>query len=354
MSAAAIPPFAYGHDGALLITSDGPELLVHDGDTEAPLWKHALEATVVGVGVTDAAVVAVAAEGTLVACDRKSGAVLRTIALERLAVALAAAKGGVVAVLGASSVNVVRVAGDEQRLEIDVPGATAVALDADGTRVAVGTRSGAVRVFDTESGAERGSVQAPSAIAAITWSPRGYWIASIGKGLVRVRAGGRDLTVLFETKELAISGLACSAEGALLAMRIGPTKVGLFDLVDLRFQGIIAYERTVGGLAFGRGAWLGIGLDLGDANKVDLLTGMVHRSDPHPGRTRNSWVLVADPKCEQIAELLKRAAAGPYPSEREREPAPLAPAAQPQQTNVWALLAVILMAIGILARLLNR
>lgn len=353
---ASPPPFAYGYDGALLVTTDGAELLVHDGDDEAPRWKRTLAATVVGVGVTDKAVVAVSADGTVVACDRKSGDVRRTITLERLAVALAAAKGGVVAVLGASSVNVVRVEGDEDRVEIDAPGATAMALDAEGTRVAVGTKSGSVRVLDAASGAERGAVDTGAAVKGIAWSPRGYWIASTARGLVRVRAGGHELTRLLDTKDLDISALACSAEGALLAARVGTSKVALFDLLELDFQGVIAYERTVGGIAFGPGAWLGVGLDLGDANKIDLLTGMVHRTDPHPGRKRNSWVLLADPKSDQIAEVLKRAGTGPFSSERDRRPAaPIAPAAQPQEgPNVLAILAAILIVVGILARLLSK
>src|SRR4051812_7325830 len=128
----SVPPFAYGHDGAYLVTGDGPEVLVHAGSDEAPLWKHTMSAAVVGVGVTDQTIVGVDAAGALVACDRHLGEVTRSIALERLATGLAASKGGVVAVLGASSVNLVRAHGEEMRREIDVPGAAAVALDADG------------------------------------------------------------------------------------------------------------------------------------------------------------------------------------------------------------------------------
>jgi hypothetical protein len=321
-----------------------------------------MDAAVVGVGVTAEAIVAVDAAGVFVACDRHLGEVTRTVALERLATGLAASRGGVVAVLGASSVNLVRATGEELRREIDVPGATAVALDADGRRVAVGTKEGAVRVFDVQSGEERGSSRVAAPVKALCWSPRGYWLASTGSNIARVAAGGKDAGALVPTDDLDLGSLAVSEEGALVAVRVGDRKVAIFDLLDGKFQGVVQYERTVGQVEFGPGAMLGIGLDLGDGNKVDLLTGDVSRTDPHPGRTRNRWVLIADPKTDQIARVLDRAKKDPGAFDRadgkkRAPPRAIESAVPPEQEGgiSWmAVIAIVVFAIGILIKVFGK
>jgi hypothetical protein len=363
MATPEIPPFAYGYDGALLVTGDGPELLVCAGPDEGPMWRRTLDAAVVGVGATDAAVVAVDAAGTVVICGREDGAVLRTIQLACLARDLAVAKGGAIAVLGASSAFVLQANGTGTRTEVQAAGSTSIAVDAEGRRVSVGFEDGSVRVFDATTGAERGRVRCPAPVRALCWSPRGYWLASTGLGIVRVRASGRTVDNLLKTDDLVLGPIACSEDGVLLAVRVGTSKVGLFDLFDMKFQGIVQYERTVGKVDFGPGAWLGIGLDKGDGNKVDLLTGMVHRTDPHEGRPRNRWVLIADPKTESIAAAIERARKDPKaldperPADVARRPPPPAPRAAPADQSAispWAILAVVLFALGILVKLVLR
>jgi hypothetical protein len=361
MATPEIPPFAYGYDGALLVTGDGPELLVCAGPDEGPMWRRTLDAVVVGVGVTDAAVVAVDAAGTVVFCIREDGEVQRTIKLACLARDLAVAKGGAIGVLGSSSAFVLQGNGEGTRTEIQAAGSTSIALDAEGRRVSLGFEDGSVRVFDATTGAERGQSRCPAAVKALCWSPRGYWLASTGLGLVRIRASGRTVDNLLKTDDLVLGPLACSADGVLVAVRVGTSKVGLFDLLDMKFQGMVQYERTVGKVEFGPGAWLGIGLDKGDGNKVDLLTGMVHRTDPHEGRPRNRWVLIADPKTASIAAAIERARKDPKaldpegPADLARRPLarpPQAAAADQGAINPWAIVAVVLFALGILAKLL--
>src|SRR4051812_13292197 len=225
MATPQAPPFAYGYDGALLVNSDGDELLVCAGPDEGPMWRRTLGATVAGVGVTRDAVVAASAAGEIVCCDRDKGEVMRTIALERLVTALAASPAGVLAVLSASSVNVVRVSGDE-RVEIDAPSATAVALDAEGKRVAVGSADGTVRVVDATSGEERGKEKVAAPVKAIRWSPRGYWIVATGSGIARVGADGRDARGLVSTEDLDLGSIAVSEDGSIAAVRVGTLKVG--------------------------------------------------------------------------------------------------------------------------------
>lgn len=367
MATTQAPPFAYGYDGALLVNSDGDELLVCAGPDEGPMWRRTLGAAVTGVGVTGDAVVAADAAGEIVFCDREKGEVKKTISLERLVTALAASPSGVLAALSASSVNVVRASSDD-RVEVDAPGATAVALDAEGKRVAVGASDGSVRVADTSSGEERGLAKVAAAVKAICWSPRGYWVVATGSGIARVSADGADARGLINTEDLELGSIAVSEDGSIAAVRVGTTKVGLFDLVDFKFQGVVQYERTVGQVDFGPGSWLGIGLDKGDGNKVDLLTGAVCRTDPHEGRPRNRWALLADPKTDQIQRVMDRVkkdpsllAHKPAPASAERASSPRqqadrmpVPAVAPPGggVNTWALLAVVVLAIGVLAKLL--
>lgn len=56
-------PFAYAIDGAVIVCSEGPELLVHDGETEGPLWRRTCDAELVGVHATPTFVVALDAVG---------------------------------------------------------------------------------------------------------------------------------------------------------------------------------------------------------------------------------------------------------------------------------------------------
>jgi len=59
-----------------------------------------------------------------------------------------------------------------------------------------------------------------------------------------------------------------------------------------------------------------VGLELGDGNKIDLVRGGAHRTDPPPGRTINRWMvkLGFDPKEVAAEHDAKGAAPTPAPT----------------------------------------
>jgi hypothetical protein len=67
--------------------------------------------------------------------------------------------------------------------------------------------------------------------------------------------------------------------------------VELYELYNNRPLGEFVLRRHIGGVAFGAALQLGIGLDDGDGNIVDLALGDTFRTEPHPGRGRNTWRL---------------------------------------------------------------
>src|SRR5687767_2252198 len=64
---------AYDKRGASFALADGAELLLHDGDSEAPLWRATLGAPIVGVGVDGDRAIAVTAAGTVHTFGARAG-----------------------------------------------------------------------------------------------------------------------------------------------------------------------------------------------------------------------------------------------------------------------------------------
>jgi len=352
-----IPPFAYGHDGALLVSSDGPELLVCAGPDEGPMWLRTAKATIVGVGTTEKAVVTVDEKGTLLACERDTGEVIRELDLGIEPHSLCSSRAGVVAVVGPGAVVLVAADGATSRLEI--AGAAAAALDPEGKRIGVGTEQGEFHVFDVATAKPLGMGRSSSPFKGVSWNVCGFFIATTGEGVVKVTADGGKIEHLINTDDLSLSSVSCSEDGSLCALRVGTTKACVFDLLDYQFQGVAQYERTVGQVDFGPGGWLGIGLDLGDGNKIDVLSNAVCRTDPHPGRKRNSWVLLADFKTEQIQRVMDRVlhgtpvAAGPRPKGTSANATPPMAPASSGSSMIFAVLGLVLAALVLLLLLLK-
>ncbi|MEZ4240231.1 MAG: hypothetical protein R3F59_29570 [Myxococcota bacterium] len=87
-----------------------------------------------------------------------------------------------------------------------------------------------------------------------------------------------------------IDAVCCSANGLIAAART-EDHVELYELNETRPVGESVLRRRIGGIAFGPGLLLAIGLDDGDGNVVDLGNGASFRTEPHPCRGRNTWRL---------------------------------------------------------------
>lgn len=308
-----LSPFAYGIPGRTLVTTDGADLLVHDGDTEAPTWMRTMSAPITGVANTDRCVIALAANGELAVLSSLDGAELSKTSLNLLASGLAASKNKL-AVLGGASVELVGMKG-ERRVSVDLAEPTCAAFDGSGDRLAIGTADGEIAIARALDGVITGQVRTSAKVAALAYHALAkVFLASVGHTLMKVtpKDDGVDLEPIMTSDKLDWSALAISEEGSILAARVGDSRVVLLSLHDYKLMGQIIFGREVGELEFGPDNYLGVALDQGDGNKVHLTSGGVNRTDPHEGRARNSWFVLPDIKRDLIAgALLKGRSAKP-------------------------------------------
>ena len=90
---------------------------------------------------------------------------------------------------------------------------------------------------------------------------------------------------------MPIGSMAC-AESGHIAVRLGTTIALVLAWPSRETDATITYfDRAITDLCFGPDPWLGIGMDQGDGNKIDLETGATCRTDTHPGRDHHSWAV---------------------------------------------------------------
>ena len=270
---------AYDKTGVVFALTQGSDLLLHDGESEGPLWQKTLDGTIVGVGVTADQVIAVTSAGTVTRFASRSGDVRGTAALGARTLH-AAVDGERVAAI--TERGLVRHSGGETTSIGDEQG-TCIALAPDGTLL-VATASELVAI--ALDGTRRTASTAGA--AALAHHPGGFWLVGVANKLYRwdgtgevahvTTLPGRCDHVAASAKAIAVSWDHKSA--AVLAW---PSKDTLGSLMYP--------ERKVEGLAFGPWPWLGVALDLGDGNKFNLSSLALHRSDTHPGRDHHSWLV---------------------------------------------------------------
>lgn len=316
----------------MLVTFDGAEVLAYDARTEAPTWRVACRRPIAGVVLADAtgldlgdagapfrtpaavgAVLTVDDEGRIHVIDGASGRLLGEMAPLGPPRAIAASpNGGGIALAAGDAVHVFRKAA---RVEIAMK-ASALAFSNDGATLAVGTKDGTVKTFDVsrvehdETPSETSSVSGKEAIVGLAQHPAGAWLVGVASGIVHLdpSAGPRRLDKIRSGPKR----LAVDAGGDRIAMQLTERQVLVYEWPTFSVIARIEYgDRPVRGLAFGDGDWLGVALDHGDGNKIDVVTCAVHRTEPHPGRTRRSWTLHVQGKSDRLstkeAEEIRRA-----------------------------------------------
>jgi hypothetical protein len=255
---------------------------------------------------------------------------------------LAVARDATCAVLldGAAQV----IAGGRAGRRFEAPGAESLALRDDGGALALGSARG-LRVIDLRGGAEK-AIDLEGPARSIAWNVRGFFVAAVGERLWRVSADGSDKTSLLRATGGRPDLVACSADGGLTACQMTPGEVHIIALPER--VGVIRYQRPIGGLVFGPDAWLGVGLDGGDANKIDLAGGVVHRTDPHAGRARKEWQVSLEVDKQKIKE--GRSTANPSASGVRAKLA----AKQSKPPIGWIVAAVAVVIAAVAAFLLKR
>lgn len=317
--------FAYDPQGRLFVVGCGSELLAHDGQTEAPLWRRDVGEPLVGVGISGDEVIALTELGSI-ARFGTSGRELGRLSLGAAARALAVAPGGWIAAAHDERVSVLR-RGDLAATEIAQAAVTALAWSADATKLLLGTRDGSLMELRAPSWSEVGAaIAVGEAIGTMCWSARGGWLVGAADRVLRVERGATDATSVTRASGHVITALATSSDGARFAMQLGDGIIAVLGdppgetIAQLRYP-----ERRACGVAFGPDPWLGVGLDTGDANKLDVTTGALHRSDTHPDRTHNSWLVAVTTAADAKREQAEKQARASAPAKRApTRPAPIA------------------------------
>ena len=312
---------AWGPGHPSLVIADGAELLAYDAETEAPRWRLDVARAVLGVLLADAtglaigdagapfrtpsataAVLAVDGEGRLYVIDAASGRRLGETGPFGPPRALAASTtGGTIALAAGDVVHVLRRAA---RAEIAIR-ASALALSIDGATLVVGTKDGALTIFDVsrvehgEPPREIAGVAGREAVVDLAPHPDGAWLVAVPTGLVCIDAAGQPRRL--DKVRSGPKRIAIDPAGARVALQLTERQVLVYDWPALAVQARIEYtERPVRGLAFGSGDWLGVAMDHGDGNKIDVVTSATHRTDTHAGRTHWSWTLLVEGKKQRL------------------------------------------------------
>jgi hypothetical protein len=274
---------AYDKRGASFALTEGAELLLHDGDTEAPLWRTTLDATIVGVGVDGERAIAVTEAGTVHTFGARTGDA-RGTALINGRVRRACVDAGANRVIVLTATQVIRSDGGAALVLGDAD-AHAIATRPDGA-VLVATATDLVLFAPDGARTSR-----PLAgIHALAHHPEGFWVLGLATKLLRWDGTSEPTHITSLPPNSKLEHVACSDR--VLAIAWDRHMVAALEWPSKETLGSLQYlERSVGGLAVGPWPWLGVALDLGDGNKFNLLSAALHRSDTHPGRPHHSWLV---------------------------------------------------------------
>lgn len=279
-------PTAIAPDGVMLAAGDGPELLAWRNDG-APAWKAFTEGILVGVVVGLEHVVTVDADGRLCRWRRGDGELASTQRISQQPIGLILAADG-------RSVAVVTPEGPLVEFPhglqlVPVPDTTAASFGPPGA-IGVGKSDGTFTAIELMSGAAWGSIKLGARVGAVTWSALGSWLVGCELVLFRVSGDATTMQASIPGADKPITWLACAQNGLVAAARAGD-HAELWELHGNRPLGEFVLRRPITSVCFGPALILGIGLEDGDANWVDLATGATFRTEPHPGRARNTWRL---------------------------------------------------------------
>lgn len=276
---------AYDKQGAVFALREGAELLVHDGDSEGPLWRKMLDGDIVGLGADSEHVAAVTTAGTVTWFGAKSGELAGTGAVgSSVESSVFVGATTCVAVTPSRIVSVTQAGGATTVAE---HGARAIGVRPSDGAVCVHEAGELVEIASgSRSLAPFGNV-----VSAIAWHPGGFWLVAAENKILRWDGTSAPSHVTQIPDAGAIEHLAATDNAIAFAWDkkyVGemawPSKETLGDLVYI--------DKDVEGVDFGPWPWLGVALSEGDANKHNLLQpSRLHRSDTHPGREHHSWLV---------------------------------------------------------------
>lgn len=289
---------AYGSDGRVMVIAHEREVLVYSGVDESPLWRCECEAEIVAVGAHPEFVFALDEDGGLHRWDALTGESQQTMHTDVPALGMAVAGNGACAVFSNDAISIIHGSSVIQSLQLN--SITAVAWSADDCQLACGADTGLLRVYHRSDVRDLFSPHPPAMISlndpilSIACYDGGTWMVAAGNAVLNVNMLRKSSTAVMSNTHEPPRMVAVSLDGRLVAFAMGDHDVLAMYLDPTDYAGMISYQdRDVTGLAFGPNSRLGIGLDSGDGNIINYAKpgGGVARTDPHPGRPLNRWLL---------------------------------------------------------------
>jgi len=282
--------FAHAADDRFSVTAIGRELRVH-----APLQtpdhrtRLALGAPAVALAAAGPGVVCLDAGQTLTWWDPLAGQRVNQMQLGFTGSDVTVADDGRVAVTRVGE-GVSLVYAGAQPFHLQVPKASTSCVSPDGQRVAVGTGSGEVILFDPR-GNQLGVLDAEAPVQCITYNPLGFFLIGAGERLARFSRDGKEAAHVTRGPDMKPDHLSCSADGSVLGIGFSHDLAIAMSFPERETLGQLIYpEKVVVGTGASR-ALFAVGLDAGDINWLHFGEKQLYRQDPHPGQTRNRWLV---------------------------------------------------------------
>lgn len=274
---------AYDKQGTVFALREGAELLVHDGPSEGPLWRKMLDGTIVGLGADSEHVAAITSAGMLTWFGAKSGDLIETAKVDGTVERAVFHKATTCVAVTASAIVAIDRAGTTTLAE---HGANAIAVRPDGG-VCAAHGGELVQII----AGKRSTCVFEQTVRAIAWHPAGFWLVGAQNKIERWDGSGTPSHVTQIPDATRIDHLATTDKA--VAMSWDDHHVAEMSWPAKDTLGDLFYpERKVEGLDFGPWPYLGVSLDLGDANKLDADNPQqLARSDTHPGRVHHSWIV---------------------------------------------------------------
>jgi hypothetical protein len=329
---------AYDPKNTVFAMNEGAELLVHDGESEGPLWRKTLDDEIVGIGADSESVTAITAKGTVATFPSRSGSDMKSTALggeTRFAVA----GTGTRRVVAALDDKVVALEGNIPRT-LHEGSASAIAIAIDDTVMIAVVNAFVLVAADGKATTTEHSL---GPVVAIARHPE-FWMIATAKKVYRWTGSGEPTHVTSMPAEMTIKYLAATKQAFAVGYESDEGDgVATLDWPSKDTLATVDYpERKVRGLSFGPWPWLAIAMDLGDANKQNVLEPQrLHRSDTHPGREHHSWLVAVGGSGKAAAPAAKAPVPAPYVPP---------PGTQAQSEFPWRVLGIIAVVILIIIR----
>jgi hypothetical protein len=274
----------FGYSVAGFVVAEGAELLVWDAKIDSPAWSQRLGAPILAVGSAGAMISAVEASGTLSLFNAGDGSYAGGASYPG-GHTLAATTNGV-AVATKHTIEILDGAGPRS---LSVAGVSAIRFSRDGSMLGVGFGDGRVMFLETATGRPLHEAGIPGGIVnAVAERAPGEWLACAGsavhlvsgRGVQRV-TGLTGATIRDVTSGPRSSFFGLIANNAAIALE-WPSRdtIGSLDFP----------EKMPLGVAFDDDGFY-VGLSGGDGNRLDLRSGNLYRTDPHPNHTKNRWLV---------------------------------------------------------------